>query len=739
MLNHKAQFAWANIAYLCSGKLRTKNGNTPLKNHRIPQDFACIGVATSENPASDDYIIAQLKTLNIQRVRLDFTYGDPDSHVARFLESLLANAFKVHLHLVQPFEAAQQMSKASAQKTWQHFVQGICERYGARVALIEIGSTINRKRWAGYTLQSFLTMWDIAYQEVKSHNILLAGPSVTDFEPLYNIGVLSLLKKRNKLPDIHTDNLFSERCTEPERDDHKILGHTLARFAGFRLVKKAWVLRNIGAKFGVTRLHSPSAFWTLPRIARLLPDTLEKQADYLSRYMILCAASGALESAAWGPLICHREGLVDDQINKYPTLERITHYQSIGQDASSYTIRPAFYAYQTFIKFISGLQYLHQLKTGDGLEVHVFSNDQKQMHAVWTTNAKAAALCDIYFEDDLKTASFFNRDGLKIEIPSLATESPTYIQFNKKIEMKTNTNIEPLNALFIHAHMQSKTFHLYRQDDWRGIITANNVQMFELLAQALNPQLMQGPTNPTILRKARNAIWTIPDPRDANKKLVVKQPVKVPWFKKITDHYKPSKALRSWNGANELLRRGVDNAAPIAYFEKKQDHTRKLNYYICEYVPADFSLRDMFTAFANGATAFEGVTQQSAYQQVSDYLFNMHSHGVFFRDLSGGNVLIKKINTTELTFSLIDTGRAHFFNHGTVLSKRLSDMSRACNKLHPAGRNTLMTMYMQKMGRSFGFWQRLPFIIYNAKVIIKRKLKRKNLMKLFGMNKKTSN
>ena len=734
-MNPLLHFTLANIASLARGKLRAKDGYTPRKNHTVPKDFAAIGVATSGNPATDEYMLNALKDLGIQRVRLDFTYGDFDNHVARFLEKLIQENFKVHLHLVQPFDEAKRMNMQATQGTWQQFVREVCERFGAQVAYIEIGSTINRKRWAGYTLDTFLKMWEIAHAEIKPRNILLAGPNITDFEPLYNIGILSLLKKRGQLPDIHTDNLFSERCTEPERDDHKILGHQLAPLGGFRLVKKAFVLQAIGQHFGVPRFHSPSAFWTLPRIERFLPDSEQKQADYLARYMLLCAASGAMESAGWGPLICHREGLIDDGVQPYPKLERITHYLSVSEKIENYRQRPAFNAFKTFIREIPGLHYLGQQDNRDFLEVHAFGDAQKQVHAVWTTNGKVAALTDIYAEKDLANAKILHRDGHETQT-NIASESPIYIHFAspQKVEIKPTANV--IKNCAIHAHMPETQFFHYQQNGWRGMIAAKNHAEFVWLAEALDPQKIEGPSTPTTLRKARNAIWTIPDPRNPEKKLVVKQPVKFNIFKRFTDKLKPSKALRSWSGANELLRRGINNAKPVAYFELVGDNSLKQNFYICEFVPADFSVRDMFSAFASGEKTYAGITQETAYQAVRDYLFTMHQRGTFFRDLSGGNILVHKISDTALNFSLIDTGRARFFNRGTPLSMRLSDMARACNKLHAEGRNTLMTLYMQKMGKRFGLKEKIPFITYNIKVAVKRKLKIKNLKKWFAATKK---
>jgi tRNA A-37 threonylcarbamoyl transferase component Bud32 len=272
---------------------------------------------------------------------------------------------------------------------------------------------------------------------------------------------------------------------------------------------------------------------------------------------------------------------------------------------------------------------------------------------------------------------------------------------------------------------------LFRQGSWQGILLAKDDKEAATLQTTLHPEHIGTPPRDATLRNARNAIWTIPDPRDPTKKLVVKQPVRMYPHKKLIDRFRPSKALRSWNGASELLRRGIETARPVAYFEKIGDTGLTKNYYICEYVKADFTARQIFSAFAAGDKIYQNVAEEDVHQQLCDFLFAMHNRGIFFRDLSGGNILIRKSGANTLSFSLIDTGRAHFFNHATPLSKRISDLTRVCNKLHPAGRDRFMTLYMEKLGRHFGFWQRLPFYLYNAKVILKRRLKRKNLIKLF--------
>lgn len=735
--SHNSLFARAVLNYLLSGKLRVPAGHLPPAGHDVPDTFAGVGVATGEDQAVDDYVIDRLNEAGIRDVRLDFSYGDGEGPTGRFLDALCAQSlphpFRIMLHLVQPCATARQMEAAAAHDAWRSFVAATLDRFGSRVELVEVGSTVNRKRWAGYTLAGFLAMWEIAHHEVRTRGIRLAGPSVTDFEPPFNIGLLSLLQRRKQLPDVHTDNLFSERCTEPERYDHKVFGRRLAPLFRVNLIKKARLLQKIGADFGVPKLCSPAAFWTLPRIERMLPDSEQKQADYLARYLLLCAASGALESAWWGPLLCHREGLIDDGHASYPALERITHYAAVTGELADFRVRPALHALQAFAGLIPGTRYDGRLNTSSLLEVHAFSSPQRLLHAVWTINGRAAALVDLYEADDLQAAQYVSRDGDQLaEAPTLASEAPIYLCWPPGREVRTKAGAGVLKDVAIHRHVAGKTHYFFREDGWQGIVLAGDANEAAVLLRTIHPERLGAPSRENALRHARNAIWTITDPRAENSQLVVKQPVKMHLHKKLLDRFKPSKGLRSWNGSSELLRRGVAAAPPVAYFEKCGDATLLQNFYLCEYVPAEFTARELVAAFVRGENVFEGVGEADAYRQLAGYLLTMHGRGILFRDLSGGNILISKLDDGGLGFSLIDTGRLHAFQRPLSLNQRFADLVRICNKLPWHGREKFLQIYLSAIGQRLRWWHRLPFFAYDLKVSAKRRIGRKALKRLFS-------
>lgn len=721
-------------AALIRGHFLLRNGHLPPVGHVVPADFTGVCIAAAADPEHDDQQLVRLAQLGVKHVRIDFTYGDADGPAGRLLVKLASAGYRVTLHLLQPYDQARLMPESGAGERWRAFIAQTLARFGAHVDCVEVTTTVNRKRWAGYTLEGLLGAWTIAYEEVRRHGLTLAGPSITDFEPAYNLGLLAVLRNRHQLPDIHTTNLFAERTSEPERWDHKVLGHRLAPLIRFNLIKKARLLASIGARAGVLTLVSPAAFWTLPRIARLLPNSEQKQADYLTRYFVLCAASGALARANWGPLICHREGLIDDGTQPYPTVERITHYAAVT--GSELRLRPAFHALAAFNRMIPGSTYGGRLTSGQGLEIHAFTTSSQCIHVAWTTNGLAAALPDIYDAATLRNARIHDRDGteltgtaaLETKFATLVvTEKPIYLHWATPTRPAVSPTAAPLAGVKIHAH-GAGTHYYYRNDVWHGMVRATDGPEADRLIQTLHPDRIGAPDKPATLRHARNAIWTVADPRRSDCKLVVKQPVKHHLHKKLLDRFKPSKALRSWNGASELLRRGLDTAAPVAWFEQRSNKDLTQNWYVCDYVDGQLSVGSIFSAYKRGEEIANGIRPNIAYAQLANFLSLMHYRGIFFRDLSGGNILIRqqRHHTTdgELEFSLIDTARIHVFPLGVPLRLRISDLARACHKLHPAGREAFMAQYMRIIGQRFTPMQRASFRLYDIKAELKRHLRK---------------
>lgn len=722
------------LRYILGGNLRIADGHLPPAHHTVPEDMFGVGVASNTDPATDAYIIAQLRRLGIRQVRVDLSYDDLIGFQGRFCDALLEADFDVTLRLIPPFESAKLMHTAEEQAHWRAFINTVLARFGARVRQIEIGNTLNRKRWAGYTWTGFYAAWQIAYEAIIPRKIPLLAANIQDFEPLYNVHLLKTLHKKGQLPDRHSNNLFAERVSEPERFDHRVLKYRWATLLKFNLIKKARLLQKIGRDFDVNDTISTGAFWAIYRIERKLMHGPQKQADYLTRYFTLLAASGALRQAFWGTLICHREGLINDGLEdaEYPPLERIARYQRADGKLAEYQPYPSFAAMQTVVQKLSGAQYIGAIATAAGLEIHDFLQGGLHMHVAWTINGKAVPLIELYAQETLAAASFRHRDGTDFldETPDLICETPMYLTWplGFKIEMVEQPRLTA--PLSIDAHMPQTRYFACPQQGWRGLVAARNQAEAEQFMQALNPEQLTPPDKASSLRHARNVIWTILHPLDADKQITVKKPVKMYWHKVLLDRYRPSKARRSWNGAMELLRRGIASPRPIAFFEKMDDNSLKHNYYICDFAQVDCHIGQVFGAFSAGEATFMGMDRETVYAQLARFIHKMHHNGCYFRDLSGGNILVKILDKSSLKFSLIDTARARFSDYAIPMRQRMADLTRACHKLDWPARERFLGHYLGLSGKQLLWYHKLPFYLYDTKVWLKRRIGRKGVKKL---------
>ncbi|WP_029147717.1 lipopolysaccharide kinase InaA family protein [Methylophilus sp. 5] len=719
------------LKYIASGRFWLKNSHLPAINHTIPDDFTGLCVASNADPATDSYVLEQLQAIGVKRVRLDMSDDDARPFQERFLRRLLAAGFSVTLHAVQPYEAAKNMRSHEVQARWKQFIGELLQGYATGIAALEIGNTVNRKKWAGYDMPGFMLAWQIAYDLAREYQVVVVGPNIQDFEPLYNISLLKTLGEDRRLPDVHSNNLFVERVIEPELADFRMLRHKWTRCLKFNLIKKAKLLQKIGDDMGVPTLVSPVAFWAIFRIKRRLPDGAQKQADYVTRYFTLLAASGALRHANWGAFICHREGLIDDGLMDadYPALERVAYYKSADGECANYRQNPSFAAFKTVSHWLNGAQYIAPVSTGNGLEIHHLQQHGQTVHIAWTVNGQSALLDQIYSPHSLQQAQLFNRDGEPAQGKQMLTESPLYLVWPQAEQIVLRTPRPVLSGTVIHAHIAGQQYFPIEEGDWRGMILAANAEQAQQLWQAWHPETLLPPAKENALRHARNAIWSLPDPRDAAQQVTVKKPVRMYWHKTWLDRYKPSKAKRSWNGAMELLRRGVSTAMPLAYIEHANDPTLRRNFYMCAFVPHQFAISKAFLAFKNGDSHFEGIAADTLYHAFARFCLHMHNSGIYFRDFSGGNILVQK-HADELRFVLIDTARLQATATATMIKQRLADLTRALHKLHWEGRKQFLQMYLGMTGRRLG-WQFLwPFYLYDFKVSLKKTIGRKGMRKL---------
>ncbi len=722
---HAWRFVLSNLRFLVSGGYVLPSGHRLGSAHAVSADFFGICVASCPDPECDRYNIDQLQELGIRHVRLDYSSDAPAGHTGRFLEQLLQAGMQVCLHLVQPREAARQMQSEAAQQVWRRFVRATLERFGPRLALVELGSTCNRRKWSGYSFGTVVVAWRIAHEEAAAQGVQIAAPNVTDFEPIYNVGFLDIAREEGMLPAIHSDNLFAERATEPEAYDHKILGWTLAPLIKYNVVKKAALLRQITSRYGIEKLMCGHVAWSERRIRRQLADPSQKQADYLQRYLCLVAASGTFDRVYWGPMIGQREGIIDDGSVEYPDeLPHVTFYGKAKGAVSEYQRRPAFYALKTVVQMLSGTQFVRDHSTSQALRLLEFNKGEFCLHVVWTTNGNGFDPASWYDPDALSRASVYRRDGDALEtFPCIIGESPVFLAWEGAPPSFSTAAPLPMKRHRFHS-APHEVLRRVADEQWLGVVVTPSQGDPADLVNALHPTMLDLAADKSLLRDGRNTVWSFVLPTPTAETVVVKRSQVRSWFRRLLDLHKPSRSLRSWNGANELQRRGIATPRPLAFFEQAKRSGNRIGYFVCETFSSSGSVRSAFHEFARGKDAYEGVPKETFYREFAAFTRRMHGRGVFFRDFSSGNILMKVEHDGLPSFSLIDTTRARFFRRPVSLGYQLSDLKRVCHRLTWPERHAFLEHYFTEADAGRALRIRVTFGLYDAKHWYKQRVKR---------------
>ena len=117
-------------------------------------------------------------------------------------------------------------------------------------------------------------------------------------------------------------------------------------------------------------------------------------------------------------------------------------------------------------------------------------------------------------------------------------------------------------------------------------------------------------------------------------------------------YFRASKAKRSFEHACFLRERNIGTPAPLAYFEYFSLLGIRESFYFSEHLEYDITYREL-------RSHPEYPDRENILRQFTRFTFSLHENGIFFKDHSAGNTLIKK-NGSEYSFYLIDLNRMDF-------------------------------------------------------------------------------
>lgn len=708
----------------------------PDANLQVPENFFGVNVAPGDTPDCDDYILARLEELGIKQVRMDFSYDSPEGPAARLLHRLLEAETDVMLDLLPPLDEARSIDEdVDAQQRWRKFVEDCLRNYAGKVALFEIGNTPNRGKWSGFSSRGFLIANHIAYQVAADYPVQLVGPNVSDFEPLYNASYLGLLRRLGATPALHSDNLFVERVLEPEAYDHRVLG-TLAREPlKLNLVKKARLLQRLGQNVGANELLCTYTCWTIKRLQRRSAWPEQKRVDYLVRYLALAAASSALTRVYWGPLICSRDGLINDGTSDYPIVDQVSFYQRVRGEVASFKPTPAFSALAHTVKRLAGARCINADHDPKGVSVFYYQGKHGDHFLLaWTRDGQAWPLEALLPAESLAHAEFQDASGKPLENPLVVTEQPLFIDLDGPLRSGSCNKLQTQDISEV-IHLSSPDWQSvgFADENWYGahMLRATERAADRALASRLHPDLLPGLPETRVLRDARNRLWNVADPRGLCDQVTVKLN-RVKGIKRFTYRFYPSKGRRHWNNACEMLRKNVATPLPLAFFEAPERPGVRDSWYLCQFIPDAFSAREVYAALNRGEQMYRGLDKAAWFELLSGFVCHMHNKQIIHRDLSSGNLLLQQQDDGTVIPMAIDIGRARIWSG--VGSKvrtrhRLLDLIRIAYKLNWQDRARFISHYEAHLGKPLSPLWRVSFWYYDSKQTLKKAMKGKRRRK----------
>jgi len=619
--------------------------------HDIPEDFFGINIAPGNHEEVDDYLIERLKELGVSGVRIDYgTVLENKLNVDRLLPKLHQNNFKVLLHLVPTTDEAMIMGTPEGKEHWRTFVTEALENFHDKIDSVELGSTINRYIWARAAISDYMELARIGSKVCDEYNVPWLGPNVTDFSPMFNIGILSKLKFKKLFPHAHTNNLFVDRVGQAENLDTKVLKKYSEKL-DLDFVRKSRFLATLSKRFGIKRTYSTYNYWTLDikskKKARYVTE--EQYASYLVRYLVLAVTAGHLDRVYWGQMISHAKGIIADGSGHKPRIPTVHHKWCLLGDYKEYKIRPGFRAMSSLLSVLKDMRFVQRLKTKNSTYAFEFTSKKNDEHLVigWT---KDCLLCDLsqWFEEGKQSIkSVTNIYGKDIPKDCLAvTSSPIYIHFSgEQISAeKEEFKLDYLGRILMPIY-SDKQFRIFANDQHRGIIRSDisNEQVDEFLKQFESTQTSDSKSK--VVKKLQDSPYQL-----------ITFPAEKTWLGASRSH-----AAKVWNNCAECNYRGVESTFPVVLLENFESPIDSTSALVFEQLQNSMTVNEIIRD-EKKISELLGLTKKDFLFELGTFLIKMHNSGIMHGDLSLDHVhIMMNKKQTKHRLILSDLSKTRFF------------------------------------------------------------------------------
>lgn len=219
-------------------------------------------------------------------------------------------------------------------------------------------------------------------------------------------------------------------------------------------------------------------------------------------------------------------------------------------------------------------------------------------------------------------------------------------------------------------------------------------------------------------RRNRVGVVALPQQDESKVDIVIKE-FRSRGVNRLKSLFLRGKAVKSWRGAVALVERGIETPPPVAYLERRKGLFLDQSFFLAERVGGVEEIRFLFPKLPPSEL-------RRLLISLSQHLSTCHKKGILHRDLSDGNILVKKDKQGEFSFYLIDTNRIR-------IKKRIGPLSRIKSLIRLGVPLDFQRFFLQhylgatQMKRFHWFWYRINKTSYTHFVELKKKLRLRQL------------
>ena len=250
------------------------------------------------------------------------------------------------------------------------------------------------------------------------------------------------------------------------------------------------------------------------------------------------------------------------------------------------------------------------------------------------------------------------------------------------------------------------------------IKTSYNHSLFVQAISDCSRLLSDQDTEILLDRRNRVGVVALPQQDESKIDIVIKE-FRSRGVNRLKSLFLRGKAFKSWRGAVALVERGIETPPPVAYLKKRKGLFLDQSFFLAERIGGVEEIRFLFPKLPPSEL-------RRLLVSLSQNLFTCHKKGILHRDLSDGNILVKKDKQGEFRFYLIDTNRIR-------IKKRIGLLSAVKSLVRLGVPLDFQRFFLQHylgtthVKRFHWFWYRMNKSSYTQFVELKKKLRLRQL------------